>query len=164
MRLNGGKEAGHAQTSGVRNGIFRGRFQQYRLFEGTAECFKLRHSLETSTLRYWSSNLLRSKLIILGCLLRKFLLLLESLLLKVLDFGLQRPTIVCAGVVTSIRLVSIELECLGVSLACATYLRCHLWSTPTSLAFDVQYLQISFDELEFFLYGPGTHISLMFNQ
>ena len=56
---------------------------------------------------------------------------MESLLLKELDFGLQKRTGPSsgAGVVPSIVLVSPGLDCLGVSLAevCATCLRCHLW-------------------------------------
>ena len=51
---------------------------------------------------------------------------MESLPLKELDFGLQKPTGRSSVVVTSIVLVSPGL---GVSLAevCATCLRCHLW-------------------------------------
>ena len=54
---------------------------------------------------------------------------MESLPLKELDFGLQKPTGPSSGVVASIVLVSPGLDCLGVSLAevCATCLRCHLW-------------------------------------
>ena len=55
---------------------------------------------------------------------------IESLPLKELDFGLQKPTRSSSGVVASIvLLVSPGLDCLGVSLAevCATCLRCHLW-------------------------------------
>ena len=72
-------------------------------------------------------------LFILGRGLRKFLAAssttMESLPLKELDFGLQKPTGPSAGVVASILLVSPGLDCLGVSLAevCATCLRCHLW-------------------------------------
>ena len=71
---------------------------------------------------------------------------MESLPLKVQDFGLQRPTGPSSGVVASIVLISPGLDCPGVSLAevCATCLRCHLWSAPASLVFDVQYLQITF--------------------
>ena len=60
-------------------------------------------------------------LFILGHGLRNFL---HFLLLKELDFGLQKPTGPSSGVVASILLVSP-----GVSLAevCATCLRCHLW-------------------------------------
>ena len=49
---------------------------------------------------------------------------MESLPLKELDFGLQRPTEPSSGVV--IVLVSPGLDCPGVSLAevCATCLRC----------------------------------------
>ena len=67
-------------------------------------------------------------LFILGRGLRKFLAAssttMESLRLKELDFGLQKPTGPSSGVVASIVLVSP-----GVSLAevCATCLRCHLW-------------------------------------
>ena len=54
---------------------------------------------------------------------------MESLPLKELDFGLQKPTGPSSGVVASTVLVSPELDCPGVSLAevCATCLRCHLW-------------------------------------
>ena len=54
---------------------------------------------------------------------------MESLPLKELDFGLQKPTGPSSGVVASIVLVSPGLDCPGVSLAevCATCLRCHLW-------------------------------------
>ena len=47
---------------------------------------------------------------------------MESLLLKELDFGLQKPTGPSSGVVVSILLVSQGMDCLGVSLAevCAT--------------------------------------------
>ena len=72
-------------------------------------------------------------LFILGNGLRKFLAVssttIESLLLKELDFGLQKPTGPSSGVVASILLVSPGLKCQGVSLAevCAACLRCHLW-------------------------------------
>ena len=65
--------------------------------------------------------------------LRKFLAAssttMESLPLKELDFGLQKPIGPSSGVVASIALVSSGLDCPGVSLAevCATSLRCHLW-------------------------------------
>ena len=54
---------------------------------------------------------------------------MESLLLKELDFGLQKRTGPSSGVVASIVLISPGLECPGVSLVevCATCLRCHLW-------------------------------------
>ena len=54
---------------------------------------------------------------------------MESLPLKELDFGLQKPTGPSSGVVTSVALVSPGLDYTGVSLAevCATCLRCHLW-------------------------------------
>ena len=54
---------------------------------------------------------------------------MESLPLKELDFGLQKPTGPSSEVVASLVLVSPGLDCLGVSLAevCATCLRCHLW-------------------------------------
>ena len=42
---------------------------------------------------------------------------MESLLLKVLDFGLQMPTGPNSGVVACILLVSSRLDCLGMSLA-----------------------------------------------
>ena len=62
---------------------------------------------------------------------------MESLLLKELDFGLQKRTGPSSGVVASIVLVSPGLECPGVSLVevCATCLRCH---------FEVQYLKTFF--------------------
>ena len=69
----------------------------------------------------------------LGRGLRKFFAAssttMESLPLKELDFGLQKPTGPSSGVVASIVLVSPGLDCPGVSLAevCATCLRCHLW-------------------------------------
>ena len=71
---------------------------------------------------------------------------MELLPLKVLDFGLQRPAGPSSGVVASILLVSPGLVYPGVSLAevCATSLKCHLWSAPTSLVFDVQCLKITF--------------------
>ena len=47
---------------------------------------------------------------------------MESLLLKVLDFGLQRPTGPSSRVVASILLVSPRFDCLGVSLAEVCYL------------------------------------------
>ena len=54
---------------------------------------------------------------------------MESLPLKELDFGLQKPTGPSSGVVASIVLVSPGLDSPGVSLAevCTTCLRCHLW-------------------------------------
>ena len=55
-----------------------------------------------------------SDLFILGRLLR---ITMESLPLKVLDFGLQKPTGPSSGVVESILLVSPGLDCPGVSLA-----------------------------------------------
>ena len=75
---------------------------------------------------------------------------MESLPLKELDFGLQQPTGPSSGVVAAIVLVSPGLDYPGMSLAevCATCLRCHLWSAPTSLIFDVQCLEISFQELQ----------------
>ena len=53
---------------------------------------------------------------------------MESLLLKVLDFGLQIPTGPSSGVVASFLFVSPKLDCSEVSLVevCATCLRCHL--------------------------------------
>ena len=53
---------------------------------------------------------------------------MESLPLKELDFGLQKPTGPSSGVVASTVLVSPGLDCPGVSLAevCTTCLRCHL--------------------------------------
>ena len=49
---------------------------------------------------------------------------MESLLLKELDFGLQKPTGPSSGVVASLVLVSPGLDCPGVSLAevCASFL------------------------------------------
>ena len=49
---------------------------------------------------------------------------MESIPLKELDFGLQKPTGPSSGVVASIVVVSPGLDCLGVSLAevCATCL------------------------------------------
>ena len=79
--------------------------------------------------------------------LRKFLAAssttMESLLLKELDFGLQKPTGPSSGVVASIVLVSPGLDCLGVSLAevCATCLRCHF--TCGSLVIEVQRVAFS---------------------
>ena len=54
---------------------------------------------------------------------------MESLPLKELDFGLQKPTGPSSGVVASLVLVFPGLDCPRVSLAevCATCLRCHLW-------------------------------------
>ena len=54
---------------------------------------------------------------------------IESLPLKELDVGLQKPTGPSSGVVASILSVSPGLDCPGVGLAevCATCLRCHLW-------------------------------------
>ena len=74
---------------------------------------------------------------------------MESLLLKVLDFELQRPTGPSSGVVASILLVSP-----GVSLAevCATCQRCPLWSAPTNLV-------LHFMNLKKNLCGNGTHLS-----
>ena len=72
-------------------------------------------------------------LFILSRGLRKFLAAssttMESLPLKELDLGLQKPTGPSSGVVASTLLVSPGLDCLGVCLAevCATCLRCHLW-------------------------------------
>ena len=53
---------------------------------------------------------------------------MESLPLKGLDFGLQRPTGPSSGAVVSILMVFPGLDCPGVSLAevCATCLRGHL--------------------------------------
>ena len=53
---------------------------------------------------------------------------MESLPLKVLDFGLQMPTGPSSGVVACILLVSSRLDCPGMSLAevCATCLE--MWS------------------------------------
>ena len=48
---------------------------------------------------------------------------MESLPLKVLDFGFRRPTGPSSGAVAHIVLVSSRLDCPGISLAevCATY-------------------------------------------
>ena len=73
-------------------------------------------------------RLLRN-LFILGRGLRMFLAAssttTESLLLKELDFGLQKPT----GLVHFHSLVSLGIDCPGVSLVevCATCLRCYFW-------------------------------------
>ena len=55
---------------------------------------------------------------------------MESLLLKVLGFGLQRPTGPSSGAVACILLVSSILDCPGMSLAevCATCLEMSTWS------------------------------------
>ena len=55
---------------------------------------------------------------------------MESLPLKVLDFGLQMPTGPSSGVVACILLVSSRLDCPGMSLAevCATCLEMSMWS------------------------------------
>ena len=55
---------------------------------------------------------------------------MESLPLKVLDFGLQMPTGPSSGVVAGILLVSSRLDCPGISLAevCATCLEMSMWS------------------------------------
>ena len=73
-------------------------------------------------------------LFILGCGLRNFLAAssttMESLTLKVLDFGLQMPTGPSSRVVACILLVSSRLDCPGISLAelCATCLEMSMWS------------------------------------
>ena len=55
---------------------------------------------------------------------------MESLPLKVLDFGLQRPTGPSSGAGAYILLVSSRLDCPGMSLAevCATCLDMSMWS------------------------------------
>ena len=55
---------------------------------------------------------------------------MESLPLKVLDFGLQMPTGPSSGAVACILLVSSRLDCPGMSLAevCATCLDMSMWS------------------------------------
>ena len=55
---------------------------------------------------------------------------MESLPLKVLDFGLQRPTGPSSGAVACKLLVSSILDCPGMSLAevCATCLEMSMWS------------------------------------
>ena len=55
---------------------------------------------------------------------------MESLPLKVLNFGLQMPTGPSSGVVACILLVSSRLDCPGMSLAevCATCLEMSMWS------------------------------------
>ena len=55
---------------------------------------------------------------------------MESLPLKVLDFGLQMPTAPSSGVVACILLVSSRLDCPGIRLAelCATCLEMSMWS------------------------------------
>ena len=55
---------------------------------------------------------------------------MESLPLKVLDFGLQMPTGPNSGVVTCKLLISSRLDCPGISLAevCATCLDMSMWS------------------------------------
>ena len=55
---------------------------------------------------------------------------MESLPLKVPDFGLQMPTGPSSGVVACIFLVSSRLDCPGISLAevCATCLEMSMWS------------------------------------
>ena len=55
---------------------------------------------------------------------------MESLPLKVLDFGLQMPTGPSSGVVACILLVSSKLDCPRISLAevCATCLELSMWS------------------------------------
>ena len=67
-----------------------------------------------------------------------FVLLLQWIsTLKVRDYGLQRPTGTCSGIVTSTLLVSEGLDYPGMSLAkvSAVCIWCHLWSAPTSLVF-----------------------------
>ena len=55
---------------------------------------------------------------------------MESLPLKVLDFGLQMPTGPSSGVVACKLLVSSRLDCPEMSLTeiCATYLEVSMWS------------------------------------
>ena len=55
---------------------------------------------------------------------------MESLPLKVLDFGLQMPTGHSSGIVACILLVSSRFDCPGISLAevCATCLEMSMWS------------------------------------
>ena len=73
-------------------------------------------------------------LFILSCGLQNFLAAspttMDSLPLKVLDFGLQRPTGPSSGVVACILLVSTRFDCPGMSLAevCATCLEMSMWS------------------------------------
>ena len=76
---------------------------------------------------------------------------IESLPLKVLDFGLQRPTEPSSGVVASILLVFPGLDCLEVSLAevCATSPRL------CRLVFDVQCVEITFSRTSK-IYGSCT--------
>ena len=66
-------------------------------------------------------------LFIFGHGLRNFL---ESLPLKVQDFGLQMPTGPSSGVVACMVLVSLRLDSPGISLAevCATCLEMSMWS------------------------------------
>ena len=83
---------------------------------------------------------------------------MESLPLKELDFGLQKPTGPSSGVVASIVLVSPGLNCPGVSLAevCAT-------CPCGSLVIEVQHLEFYFHGLEKKFYTSVEHIYLMFN-
>ena len=69
---------------------------------------------------------------------------MESLPLKELDYGLQKPTGPSSGVVASIVLVSPGLDCPGVSLAkvCATCLTC--WYKKYSLKICYSKVVLSF--------------------
>ena len=96
-----------------------------------AACFKVAMKFRSLYFIMLNKEIRSARLVCRG--LRKFLAAsyttMESLPLKELDFGLQKPTGPSSGVVASIVLVSPGLDCPGVSLAelCATCLRCHLW-------------------------------------
>ena len=98
-----------------------------------ASCFKVATKFRSFYFIMLNKEIWSADLFILGRGLRKFLAAssttMESLPLKELDFGLQKPTGPSLRVVASIVLVSPGLDYPGVSLAevCATCLRSHLW-------------------------------------
>ena len=98
-----------------------------------AACFKVAMKFRILYFIMLNKEIRSARLIYTSRGLRKFLAAssttMESLPLKELDFGLQKPTGPSSRVVASIVLVSPGLDYPGVSLAevCATGLRCHLW-------------------------------------
>ena len=102
---------------------------------------------------------------ILGRGLRKFLAAssttMESLPLKVLDFGLKKPTGPSSGVVASIVLVSPGLDCPGVSLAEVCVYLSEV-SLVVAWSLMCNNFVLHFHELDNFL-NHVEHVYLMFN-
>ena len=93
-------------------------------------CFKVATKFRSLYFIILKEEFASHDLLILGCGLQFSSTTMESLPLKVPDFGLQRPTGPSSGAVAYILLVSSRLDCPGMSLAevCATCLEESMWS------------------------------------